>query len=71
MNEEVSRFQCSSYSLLKRQEAGFTKTGNRSLQISINVLFVHILFLLRKITVLVPETDHGLKHKQTYHFHLI
>ena len=39
MSEEVSGFQRSSYSLLKRQEAGFTKTGSRTLQISIIVFF--------------------------------
>ena len=37
--EEASGFRRSSYSLLKRQKAGFTKTGSRTLQISIIVFF--------------------------------
>ena len=56
MSEEVSCFRRSSYSLLKRQEAGFTKTGSLTLQILIIVFFVQILFLLRKKTIFVPET---------------
>ena len=39
MSEELSGFRRSGYSLLKRQEAGFTKTGSRTLQISIIVVF--------------------------------
>ena len=70
MSEEVSGFQRSSYSLFKRQEAGFTKTGSRTLQILIIVFSVQILFLLRKKTIFVPETDRRWKQKQTYHFHL-
>ena len=83
MTEEVSGFRRFSYSLLKRQEAEFTKAGIRTLQISIIVFFffffllffffffVQMLFLLRKRTKFVPETDGGWKHKQTYHFHPI
>ena len=39
MSEEVSGFRRSSYSVLKRQEVGFTKTGSRTLKISIIVFF--------------------------------
>ena len=65
ISEEVSGFRRTSYSLLKRQEAGFIKTGSRTLQISIIFFFVQILFLLRKKTTFVPETDQGWKHKQS------
>ena len=37
--EKASSFRRSSYSLLKRQKAGVTKTGSRTLQISIIVFF--------------------------------
>ena len=44
MSEEVSGFRLSSYSLLKRQEAGFTKTGSQTLQISIVFFCLDTIF---------------------------
>ena len=49
MTEEVSGFRRSSYSLLKRQEAGFTETESRTLQISI------IFFFFRPDTIFAKE----------------
>ena len=51
MSEEVSGFRRSNYSLLKRQEAGFTKTGSRILQTSI------IVFFVRPDTIVVREEN--------------
>ena len=51
MSEKVSGFRRFSYSLSKRQEAGFTKTGSRTLQI------LMILFFFRPDTIFAKEEN--------------
>ena len=48
-------FRRSSYFLLKRQEAGFIKTGSRTLQISITVFFFFFFFFFRPNTIFAKE----------------
>ena len=50
MSEEGIGFRCSSYSILKRQEAGFTKTGSQTSQILIIVVF-------RPVTIFAKEEN--------------
>ena len=46
----MKKCPASSYSILKRQEAGFTKTASQTLQISIIVVF-------RPVTVFAKEEN--------------
>ena len=55
MSEEMSGFRRSRYFLLKRQESGFTKTGSRTLRISINVC---LLLFFRPDTIFAKKENY-------------